>query len=62
MGTPFDTFDRSAHTANAAGAVAVNRGRLVRAMAAAGWANLPEEWWHFSYTVPNPLRFDLVIR
>jgi len=52
----------AAHTANAAGEVAVNRQRLVRAMAAAGFANLPEEWWHFSYDVPDPVRFDLIIR
>jgi D-alanyl-D-alanine dipeptidase len=62
MGTAFDTFARAAHTANAEGEVAANRGRLVRAMAAAGFTNLPEEWWHFSYDVPDPVRFDLVIR
>ncbi len=62
MGTAFDTFARSAHTANAEGEVAANRGRLVRAMAAEGFTNLPEEWWHFSYDVPDPVRFDLVIR
>jgi len=62
MGTAFDTFAAAAHTANATGEVAVNRQRLVRAMAAAGFANLPEEWWHFSYDVPDPVRFDLIIR
>ena len=62
MGTAFDTFSAAAHTANARGDVAVNRQRLVRAMAAEGFTNLPEEWWHFSYAVPDPLRFDLVIR
>jgi D-alanyl-D-alanine dipeptidase len=62
MGTAFDTFAPAAHTANATGAVAANRQRLVGAMAAAGFANLAEEWWHFSYPVPDPLRFDLVIR
>ncbi len=62
MGTAFDTFAPAAHTANATGEVAANRGRLVRAMAAAGFTNLPEEWWHFSYSVPDPMRFDLVIR
>jgi D-alanyl-D-alanine dipeptidase len=40
----------------------VNRRRLVRAMAAEGFTNLPEEWWHFSYQVRDPMRFDLVIR
>jgi D-alanyl-D-alanine dipeptidase len=62
MGTGFDTFAPSAHTANAAGEVAANRQRLKRAMEAEGFQNLPEEWWHYSYVVPNPLRFDLVIR
>ncbi|MGZ8377734.1 MAG: M15 family metallopeptidase [Gemmatirosa sp.] len=62
MGTAFDTFSRAAHTANATGEAAVNRQRLVRAMRAEGFVNLPEEWWHFSYDVPDPLRFDLVIR
>jgi D-alanyl-D-alanine dipeptidase len=62
MGTAFDTFSRDAHTANASGEVAANRRRLVSAMVAEGFTNLPEEWWHFSYEVPDPLRFDLVIR
>ncbi len=62
MGTAFDTFAPSAHTANATGEAAANRARLVRAMSAVGFVNLPEEWWHFSYPVPDPRRFDLVIR
>ncbi|HEY0778856.1 MAG TPA: M15 family metallopeptidase [Gemmatirosa sp.] len=62
MGTAFDTFAASAHTANATGEAARNRARLVRAMSVAGFVNLPEEWWHFSYPVPDPRRFDLVIR
>jgi D-alanyl-D-alanine dipeptidase len=62
MGTAFDTFSAAAHTANATGEVAANRSRLVQAMAAEGFTNLSTEWWHFSYDVPDPLRFDLVIR
>jgi D-alanyl-D-alanine dipeptidase len=31
-------------------------------MEAEGFTNYDKEWWHFSYTVPDPLRFDLVIR
>jgi D-alanyl-D-alanine dipeptidase len=62
MGTAFDTFSRAAHTANASGEVAVNRQRLVRAMAAQGFTNLAEEWWHFAFEAPDPLRFDLPIR
>jgi D-alanyl-D-alanine dipeptidase len=62
MGTPFDTFSSAAHTANATGAIAANRALLVRLMAAEGFTNYDKEWWHFSYSVPDPLRFDLVIR
>ena len=62
MGTPFDTFSSAAHTANATGEVASNRTLLVRLMQAEGFTSYDKEWWHFSYEVPNPLRFDLVIR
>jgi D-alanyl-D-alanine dipeptidase len=62
MGTPFDTFSEAAHTGNAAGEVATNRTLLVRLMQAEGFTNYEKEWWHFSYTVANPIRFDLVIR
>lgn len=48
MGTTYDQFDESAHTANASGTVRQNRARLVEAMAAEGWENYPLEWWHFS--------------
>jgi zinc D-Ala-D-Ala dipeptidase len=61
MGTPFDTFSEAAHGANAAGAVLANRQRLARAMAAEGFAPYDKEWWHFSYTVELPRRFDLPI-
>jgi zinc D-Ala-D-Ala dipeptidase len=62
MGTPHDEFSERAHTANATGAVATNRERLVKAMAAHGFTNYDKEWWHFSYNVSNPMRFDMVIR
>ncbi len=62
MGTPFDTFTDAAHTANAEGLVAVNRLRFVTAMAREGFVNYDREWWHFSYTVSSPLRFDVPIR
>jgi D-alanyl-D-alanine dipeptidase len=61
MGTPFDTFSPAAHTANATGVAAVNRARLERVMEAQGFVNYEKEWWHFTYDVPNPLRFDMVI-
>ncbi len=62
MGTPFDTFSEAAHTANATGLAAANRKLLNDAMAAEGFANYDQEWWHFTYQVPNPVRFDRVIR
>jgi D-alanyl-D-alanine dipeptidase len=62
MGTPFDTFSESAHTANAAGQVSRNRQILVVAMEREGFSNYDQEWWHFSYPVEGALPFDKVIR
>jgi zinc D-Ala-D-Ala dipeptidase len=62
MGTPFDTFSDSAHTANASGRVLRYRQILVRAMESEGFKNYEKEWWHFSYDVPNARPFDEVIR
>ena len=62
MGTPFDTFDASAHTANATGEVARNRSVLVEAMEAEGFVNYEQEWWHFSFGVADPVPFDVPVR
>jgi D-alanyl-D-alanine dipeptidase len=62
MGTPYDTFSAAAHTANAAGEIARNRALLVRLMEAEGFVNYEKEWWHFSFDVANPVRFDMVVR
>jgi D-alanyl-D-alanine dipeptidase len=62
MGTPYDTFSADAHTANATGQAARNRALLKRFMEAEGFINYDKEWWHFSYDVPNPVRFDMVVR
>ena len=62
MGTPFDTFSAAAHTANASGKAAANRQILKAAMEREGFLNYDQEWWHFSFNVPNPLRFDRPIR
>lgn len=59
MGTPFDEFSARSHTANATGAVAGNRQRLVRAMEAEGFVNYSSEWWHFSYSLNDAVPFDL---
>jgi D-alanyl-D-alanine dipeptidase len=62
MGTPFDTFSKAAHTANATGVAAQNRRRLVAAMEAQGFSNYDQEWWHFSYVVTDPVPFDVPVR
>lgn len=62
MGTPFDHFSPAAFTANARGVIAKNRQILKKVMERQGFANYEKEWWHFSYTVTNPVRFDKVIR
>jgi len=62
MGTPFDTFSPAAHTANATGVAAQNRQRLKSAMERRGFTNYDQEWWHYTYDVPNPVRMDKVIR
>ena len=62
MGTPFDTFSAAAHSANARGDVARNRATLQRLMGAEGFVNYDQEWWHFSYSVPYPVRFDMLVR
>jgi D-alanyl-D-alanine dipeptidase len=50
MGTGFDCFDPLAHTDNPAitGEARQNRDLLKNTMAAAGFRNLPEEWWHYT--------------
>jgi D-alanyl-D-alanine dipeptidase len=54
MGTPYDTFNEAAHTANATGQVAANRRILLDAMRAEGFSNYEKEWWHFSFSGTYP--------
>jgi D-alanyl-D-alanine dipeptidase len=61
MGTPFDEFTERAHTANATGIQATNRAILGDAMRRAGFVNYVDEWWHFSFDVPDPMPFDLAL-
>jgi D-alanyl-D-alanine dipeptidase len=61
MGTAFDTFSAAAHTANARGGFAENRKRLKTALERHGFQNYEKEWWHFSYDVDHPVRFDRAI-
>jgi len=51
MGTGFDCFDTLAHTDDPRikGAQRAHRDLLRDALAAQGFVNLPEEWWHFTY-------------
>ena len=55
MGTEFDFFDVRAHTDTRDISVAqrAHRQRLLRAMAAEGFANYSMEWWHFTFQ-PEP--------
>lgn len=62
MGTAFDTFSDSAHTANAEGRVRTYRQLLVRAMEAEGFKNYVQEWWHFSFEAPDPQPYDVPVR
>lgn len=62
LGTPHDSFAAEAHTANATGVIAANRAKLVGVMQAAGFVNYDMEWWHFSFALTNPMRFDRVIK
>jgi D-alanyl-D-alanine dipeptidase len=31
-------------------------------MEAEGFVNYEKEWWHYTMDVPNPVRFDMVVR
>jgi D-alanyl-D-alanine dipeptidase len=62
MGTPFDTFSSAAHTANARDPALANRRRLQRPMESEGFVNYDQEWWHHSYSLPDPVRFDRIVR
>ena len=60
MGTAFDFFGTRANTdsAEVSAIQRANRHRLRGAMAAEGFANLPEEWWHFRLDPePSPDRY-----
>ncbi|MFF4578837.1 M15 family metallopeptidase [Streptomyces sp. NPDC001373] len=51
MGTGFDCFDTLSHTDNPRirGEQRAHRLLLRTTLAAEGFANLPEEWWHFTH-------------
>ena len=62
MGTSFDYFAPLAYTKNATGIVAKNRQLLKKVMERQGFTNYANEWWHYTYPVENPVRFDRVVR
>jgi D-alanyl-D-alanine dipeptidase len=62
LGTPFDTFSEAAHTANATGRVRRYRDLLVRVMEEEGFKNYDQEWWHFSYLLPDVVPFDRIVQ
>ncbi|MGN7918499.1 M15 family metallopeptidase [Lysobacter antibioticus] len=66
MGTPFDFFDETAHTASPSVSVQQrsNRELLRSAMRREGFENYPLEWWHYTYK-PEPTpqtAFDFPVR
>jgi len=66
MGTPFDLFDPLAHTDSerATAAQRANRQRLLHAMAAQGFENYADEWWHYTLTLhPQPTNlYDIPVQ
>lgn len=66
MGTPFDFFDKRAHTDSplVTAAQRANRHRLRAAMARHGFRNYASEWWHYTLELdPAPARaFDEPVR
>lgn len=62
MGTPFDYFSPAAFTRNARGVILKNRQLLKRTLERQGFQNYEKEWWHYSYSVANPVRFDRIVR
>lgn len=59
LGSPWDTFDETAHLANATGVFALRRGWLVEAMKAQGWQPYSKEWWHFRYAGAGKTALDV---
>lgn len=66
MGTPFDYFGERANTdfPGIDQAQRDNRERLRAAMQAAGFANYPMEWWHYTFKPePTPgMQYDVPVR
>ena len=61
MGTAYDSASRRAWTYNASGRILSRRLTLVRAMAAEGFRNYRQEWWHFDSVRRGPSVLDTPI-
>jgi D-alanyl-D-alanine dipeptidase len=60
MGTPYDTFAKEAHWAEATGRTMRYRQLLRTMMEKEGFKQYDMEWWHYSYEVPGePVAFDM---
>lgn len=65
MGGPFDLFDERSHYAAAGLSETAfeNRTLLRKEMIEAGFEPYPQEWWHFSYPVPEDAeRLDFALQ
>ena len=62
MGTTFDNFTTSAHTANATGEALRYRQILARTMESEGFSPYAQAWWHFNYALKGAVPLDRVIR
>jgi D-alanyl-D-alanine dipeptidase len=62
MGTTFDNFTTSAHTADATGEALRYRQILARTMESEGFSPYAQAWWHFNYALKGALPLDRVIR
>jgi D-alanyl-D-alanine dipeptidase len=61
MGTAFDTFS-AARTPPTPPACSPPTGSGSARDGGARLQEPAEEWWHYSFDLPDPVRFDLVIR
>lgn len=60
MGTPYDTFAKEAHWAEATGRTLRYRQLLRTMMEKEGFKQYDMEWWHYSFEVPGePVAFDM---
>lgn len=59
MGSAWDTFDPTSHTARATGPARAHRVRLLQVMRAAGFRDYALEWWHFHFPLEHTRPLDI---